>query len=169
MAETENMRSLEQGAASAGPESGKERGEHPNLPPLPDDAMIVVPVRNFVLFPGMVMPVTIGRPRSVAAAKQAVREQRQVVILKQRDPEVGEPTAIDMHRVGTAANVVRYITTPDGSNHLVCQGEERVQIVEFLGGWPFMVARVLRIPESGEKSPEAEARLVHLRGQALEG
>ncbi len=166
MAETEIMRSLEQGGAPAG-EPEKARAEQ-KFPPLPDDAMIVVPVRNFVLFPGMVMPVTVGRPKSVAAAQQAVREQRQVVILKQRDPDVGEPTAIDMHRVGTAANVVRYITTPDGSNHLVCQGEERVQIVEFLGGWPFMVARVLRIAEPETKSSEAEARLVHLRGQAME-
>ena len=166
MAETEIMRSLEQGAAPAGgPEQGRAEQK---FPPLPDDAMIVVPVRNFVLFPGMVMPVTVGRPKSVAAAQQAVREQRQVVILKQRDPDVGEPTAIDMHRVGTAANVVRYITSPDGSNHLICQGEERVQIVEFLGGWPFMVARVLRIAEPENKSSEAEARLVHLRGQAME-
>jgi ATP-dependent Lon protease len=161
------MRSLEQGAAPEGAEPENERAEQ-NLPPLPDDAMIVVPVRNFVLFPGMVMPVTIGRPKSVAAAQQAVREQRQVVILKQRDPEVNEPTALDMHRVGTAANVVRYITAPDGGNHLVCQGEERVQIVEFMSGWPFMVARVLRIPETETKSPETEARLVHLRGQAME-
>jgi len=167
VAETEIMRSLEQGGAATGPEPEKERAEH-NLPPLPDDAMIVVPVRNFVLFPGMVMPVTVGRPKSVAAAQQAVREQRQILILKQRDPEVNEPTAIDMHRVGTAATVARYITAPDGSNHLVCQGEERVQIVEFLGGWPFMVARVLRIAETETKSPEAEARLVHLRGQAME-
>ncbi|MEJ2624420.1 MAG: endopeptidase La [Pseudolabrys sp.] len=130
--------------------------------------MIVVPVRNFVLFPGMVMPVTIGRPKSIAAAQQAVREQRQVLILKQRDPEVNEPTAVDMHRIGTAADVARYITAPDGSNHLICQGGERVQIVEFLGGWPFMVARVLRIPETETKSSETEARLVHLRGQAME-
>ncbi len=166
MAEAEIMRSLEQGAAPAG---GPEKGRaEQNLPPLPDDAIIVVPVRNFVLFPGMVMPVTIGRPKSVAAAQQAVREQRQVVILKQRDPEVNEPTAIDMHRVGTAANVVRYLTAPDGGNHLVCQGEERVQIVEFLSGWPFMVARIIRIPETETKSPETEARLVHLRGQAME-
>ena len=129
------MRTLEQGAEATANEPEQAHPEQ-NLPPLPDDAMIIVPVRNVVLFPGMVMPVTIGRPKSIAAAQQAVREQRQVVILKQRDPDTAEPTAIDMHRVGTAANVVRYITTPDGSNHLVCQGEERVQIVEFLGGWP---------------------------------
>ena len=56
-------------------------------------------------------------------------------------------TAIDMHRMGTVANIVRYITAPDGTHHLVCQGEQRFQIVEYLSGWPFLVARVLRIPE----------------------
>jgi len=167
VANAETLRTLEQQTAPAA--SGPEQARNDKgLPPVPPDAMIVVPVRNFVLFPGMVMPITIGRAKSVAAAQEAVREQRQVVILKQRDPEVNEPTAIDMHRVGTAANVVRYITAPDGGNHLVCQGDERVQIVEFLGGWPFMVARVLRIPETETKSPETEARLVHLRGQAME-
>jgi ATP-dependent Lon protease len=167
VAESEMMRTLEQSAGQAGDEPEKAREEQ-NLPPLPDDAMIIVPVRNFVLFPGMVMPVTIGRPRSVAAAQQAVREQRQVGILKQRDPEVNEPTAPDMHRMGTVANVVRFITDPNGTHHLVCQGDERFQVVEFLSGWPFLVARVLRIPEPATKTPEIEARLLHLRGQALE-
>jgi ATP-dependent Lon protease len=161
------MRTLEQNTEAAGDEPKQARDEQA-LPPLPDDAMIIVPVRNFVLFPGMVMPVTIGRPRSVAAAQQAVREQRQVGILKQRDPEVSEPTALDMHRMGTVANVVRFITDPNGTHHLVCQGDERFQVVEFLSGWPFLVARVLRIPEPATKTPEIEARLLHLRGQALE-
>ncbi|HZT26724.1 MAG TPA: LON peptidase substrate-binding domain-containing protein, partial [Pseudolabrys sp.] len=130
--------------------------------------MIIVPVRNFVLFPGMVMPVTVGRAKSVAAAQQAVREQRPVGILKQRDPEVSEPTALDMHRMGTVANVVRFITDQSGTHHLVCQGEQRFQVVEFLTGWPFLVARVLRIPEPTTRTSEIEARLLHLRGQALE-
>ncbi|HZS64072.1 MAG TPA: endopeptidase La [Xanthobacteraceae bacterium] len=130
--------------------------------------MIIVPVRNLVLFPGLVMPVTIGRPRSVAAAQQAVRDQSQVGILKQRDPDVSDPSAIDMHRMGTVANVARLITDAEGSHHLVCQGEQRFQVVEFLNGWPFMVARVLRIPEPDSRSPEIEARFMHLRGQALE-
>jgi ATP-dependent Lon protease len=164
--ETEIMRSMES-APPAGGEPEKARQEQ-NLPPLPADAMIIVPVRNFVLFPGMVMPVTVGRPKSIAAAQQAVREQRQIGILKQRDAEVGDPAAIDMHRMGTVANVVRYITGPDGTNHLVCQGEQRFQVLEFLSGWPFLVARVLRIPESASRTPEIEARFVHLRGQALE-
>jgi ATP-dependent Lon protease len=165
--ESEMMRSLEQGAEPKGNEPEKAQQEQ-NLPSLPDDAMIIVPVRNFVLFPGMVMPVTIGRPKSIAAAQQAVREQRQVGILKQRDPETADPTGLDMHRMGTVANVVRFITDPNGTHHLVCQGDQRFQVAEFLSGWPFMVARVIRVEEQQGKSPEIEARLLHLRGQALE-
>jgi ATP-dependent Lon protease len=137
-------------------------------PPLPPDAMIIVPVRNTVLFPGLVLPITLGRPKSVAAAQQAVRDQRQVGILLQRAADVNDPTGIDMHRMGTVANIVRYITAPDGTNHVVCQGEQRFQIVEYLTGWPFLVARVLRIPEPDAKTPEIEARFVNLKAQAVE-
>ena len=139
-----------------------------SMPALPPDALIIVPVRNTVLFPGLVLPITLGRPKSIAAAQQAVRDQRQVGILLQRAAEVEDPTAIDMHRMGTLANVVRYITTPDGSHHLVCQGEQRFQIVEYLSGWPFLVARVLRIAEPETRSPEIEARFVNLKAQAVE-
>ncbi|HET8918415.1 MAG TPA: endopeptidase La [Xanthobacteraceae bacterium] len=139
-----------------------------SVPALPPDALIIVPVRNTVLFPGLVLPITLGRPKSIAAAQQAVRDQRQVGILLQRVAEVEDPTAIDMHRMGTLANVVRYITTPDGSHHLVCQGEQRFQIVEYLSAWPFLVARVLRIPEPETRTSEIEARFVNLKAQAVE-
>jgi ATP-dependent Lon protease len=138
------------------------------LPTLPADALIIVPVRNTVLFPGQVLPVTLGRPKSISAAQQAVREQRQVGILLQRDGEVADPTAIDMHRMGTVANIVRYLTAPDGSNHLVCQGEQRFQIVEYLSGWPFLVARVQRVAEPDVRTPEIEARFVNIKAQAIE-
>src|SRR5208282_4864543 len=124
------------------------------MPPLPPDALIIVPVRNTVLFPGLVLPITLGRPKSIAAAQQAVRDQRQVGILLQRDAEVTEPTQIDMHRMGTVANIVRYITAPDGTHHLVCQGEQRFQVTEYLSGWPFLVARVLQIPEPDTSTSE---------------
>src|SRR5215831_12290664 len=139
-----------------------------STPPLPADALIIVLVRNVVLFPGLVLPIAIGRPRSIAAAQQAVREQRQVGILMQRDPAASDPTPLDMHRMGTVANIVRYITAPDGGHHLVCQGDQRFQIIDFLSGWPFFVARVLRIPEPEARSPEIEARALHLKGQVTE-
>src|SRR6478752_3754209 len=139
-----------------------------NAPPLPPDALVIVPVRKMVLFPGLVAPITVGRPGSVAAAQQAVREQRQIGILMQRDADVAEPREGDMHRIGTVANIARYVTAPDGGHHLVCQGDQRFQILEFLDGWPFLVARVARIPEPESQGPEIEARFLNLQRQAVE-
>ncbi|KRB86922.1 DNA-binding protein [Sphingomonas sp. Root710] len=139
-----------------------------SLRPLPADAIIIVPVRNFVMFPDVVMPLTIGRAASVEAAQAAVRESLPVGILAQRDPELQDPGAVDMHRMGTVANVLRYITGPDETNHLIVQGETRFRVVEYLDGWPFLVARIERIAEPDAKGAEVEARFINLRQQALE-
>jgi len=135
---------------------------------IPPDALIIVPVRSMVLFPGTGLPITISRPRSVAAAQQAVRDQKQVGILMQREADVADPVPIDLHRVGTVANIVRYLTAPDGSHHMICQGEQRFRAVDFLTGFPFLVARVARIEEPAVNSPEIQARFIHLRSQAIE-
>lgn len=137
-------------------------------PPIPGDALIIVPVRHTVLFPDVIMPITIARPKSVAAAQQAVREQRQIGILLQRDPELSDPGPDDLYRVGTVANIVRYLTGPDESHHLVCQGVQRMRVLDYIPGTPFLTARVLQIPEPTTKSPEIEARFLNLQRQALE-
>src|SRR5262249_58167146 len=80
--------------------------------PPPSDALIVVPVRNMVLYPEMVLPITVARASSVAAIQQAVREQRQILLVLQRDPEMNDPTPADLHGSGTVANILRYLTTP---------------------------------------------------------
>jgi ATP-dependent Lon protease len=139
-----------------------------DLPALPPDATIIVPVRNFVLFPGVVMPVAVMRPKSVAAAQQALRDQRQIGIIMQKDPAVEDPSPDDLYKMGTIANILRYVTAPDGTHHLICQGDQRFQVTDFLEGWPFLVSRVLRIPESEPVSTEVEARFLHLQNQAVE-
>ena len=138
------------------------------LPPLAPDALIIVPVRGLVLFPGTVLPISLGRPRSVLAAQRAVREQKPIGIVMQRNAEVADPLPVDLHRMGTVANIVRYITAPDGTNHIVCQGEQRFRVDDYLTGWPFFVARTERIAEPTPTSNEIEARFVHLKGQAME-
>lgn len=142
---------------------------HPAAPStVPSDALIIVPVRDMVLFPGTVFPITIGRERSVLAAQQALREERPVGILMQRASEIENPAPADLHRVGTVANVLRYINAPDGSHHLVLQGEQRFSLVEFVVENPFFAARVLRIEQPDLLTPKIEAHTLHLRQQALE-
>jgi ATP-dependent Lon protease len=135
---------------------------------IPDDALIVVPVRNVVLFPGMVLPVTIGRELSVAAAQAAVKADKPIGLLLQKDPKVDQPAPGDLYALGTVAQILRYITTPDGANHIVCQGEARFGVVEFLDGYPFLVARVARLARPEEAGKETEARLMQLKERAVQ-
>ena len=141
---------------------------HTDNVPIPNDALIIVPVRDTVLFPGVVAPITIGRPKSIAAAQQALREQRPVGILLQRNPEADDPGPDELNRICTVANIVRYITAPDDTHHIICQGVQRARILDFLPGTPFLAARVLHIPEPTTSSPEIEARFINLQRQAIE-
>jgi ATP-dependent Lon protease len=136
--------------------------------PLPSDALIVVPVRNAVLFPEIVFPITVGRPATIAAAQQAVREQRQIVIMLQRDPEKDDPGPDDLYRVGTVANIVRYVTSPEGGHHLICQGVQRFRVTDFVEGYPFLLARGLHLAEPTSTAPEVEARFNVLQEQVRE-
>ncbi|HEX9209787.1 MAG TPA: endopeptidase La, partial [Bradyrhizobium sp.] len=135
---------------------------------IPEDALIIIPVREMVLFPGAIAPIAIARPKSVAAAQQALREQRPIGIVLQRSPETEEPGPDDLYRVATIANIVRYITAPDGTHHIVCQGVQRARILDFLPGTPFPAARVQQIPEPTTNSPEIEARALNLQRLAIE-
>ncbi|MFC7395768.1 endopeptidase La [Chelatococcus sp. GCM10030263] len=157
----EPLFAAESGGAPAG--NGGDRAVE-----LAADALIIVPVRNFVLFPGVVMPVVIGRPGSIAAAQQAVRLGRQIGVLMQRGPEEAEASPLNLHRMGVVANVLRYVTAPDGSHHLICQGEGRFYVEEFVREQPFIAARIRRIDEPEDQSRDIEARFVHLQGQATE-
>ena len=138
------------------------------LPPLPADAVPIVAMRNLVLFPGVVLPVTLGREESIAAAQEAVRTGRKVGLLLQRDPALDKPTAKDLYEVGVLATVVRYITAPDGAHHLICQGESRFRRLEVLRETPFLAARVESLAEPSGTGAEIEARMDFLKARALE-
>ncbi|GLH72866.1 Lon protease [Geothrix limicola] len=150
---------------------GSHEAEGPGArphPPLPKDAAAIIAVRNLALFPGMVTAVSIGREQSVTAAQEAIKTERPLGILLQRDPAEDEPGPRELYGVGTMAHVLRYITTPDGSHHLICHGEHRFRVIEFLDGWPFLVARIVQVPEDETLSSALEARLVTLRQQVQE-
>ena len=136
-----------EGANRDAPAPGSAPAPERPTRPLPPDAMIILPVRNIVLFPGIVVPLAVGRERSRAAAQEAVRLQRPLGILLQSKPEVDEPKPADMHWVGTSANVLRYITGPDGTHYAICKGQQRFRVLQFLEGWPFDVAQVQIIEE----------------------
>ncbi|MBK4735182.1 endopeptidase La [Noviherbaspirillum pedocola] len=138
------------------------------IPALPDDALIIIPTRNLVLFPGLVLPITVGRESTVAAVQQAARSGRQVGVLLQRDASAENPGPDDLYRVGTTANILRYMTTPDGAHHIICQGEGRFMVTEMLSGYAFNVARAQRLSPVHESSADIEARMLQLKGRTAE-
>ena len=139
-----------------------------DAPSLPADVIPVVPMRNVVLFPGVVLPITVGREGSIAAAQEAVRAGRKIAVLLQRDPSVENPAAQDLHEIGVLATVVRYVTAPDGTHHLVAQGESRFRLKELVQTTPFLAARIETLTDTETTGPQVEARLEVLKQRALE-
>ena len=153
----------EQAAASPRPASGA--AAHPELP---EGALIVLPTRNAVLFPGIVAPLTLGRPQSIAGAQAAARADKPIGVLLQKDATVDIPGPEHLHRVGTVAEILRYVTAPDGSHHIVSRGVRRFRVLEFLPGYPFLAARIEEIGEAEVYSTEIAARVHQLRERARE-
>jgi ATP-dependent Lon protease len=136
--------------------------------PLPDDALIIIPVRNVVLFPGMVVPLSVDRERSRAAVQEAVRLQRPLGILLQSRRDADQPGPDDLHWVGTTATVLRYVTAPDGSHHVICQGVQRFRALQFLDGYPMLAAKVELIDEAAQTDVDIEGRALNLKERAIE-
>jgi len=150
------------------PRDQTDTGQDDTHPPLPQDALILLPVRQVVLFPGIMLPVAIGRQSSIAAGQEAVRGGRPLGVILQTDPAVDDPKPDQLHRVGTVAQVLRYVTAPDGTHHAICRGLRRFRPIEFLPGFPFLLARVEEIGISEVMTPEIEARANLLRQHARE-
>ena len=139
-----------------------------DTPALPADVIPIVPMRNVVLFPGVVIPITVGREESIAAAQEAVRTGKKIAVLLQRDPAVEKPSAADLYEIGVLASVVRYVTAPDGTHHVVCQGESRFRLKELVRTTPFLAGRIEMLAETGLSGSEVEARLEVLKQRATE-
>src|SRR6202051_1168276 len=135
---------------------------------LPEDVLIILPVRDLVLFPGVVLPIAIQGQRARAAAQEAVRTQRRVGLLLQKDPAIEDPETDGLHQVGTAASIVRFITAADGTHHLICQGEQRFTVLDYVSRDPFYVARIEPYKEVVALDREVEARGLNLREKAME-
>jgi ATP-dependent Lon protease len=143
--------------------------DHPSVgATVPEDVLIVLPMRDLVLFPGVVLPIAIHGKHALAAAQEAVRTQRRVGLLLQKDPATEDPETDGLHQVGTAASIVRFITAADGTHHLICQGEQRFTVLDYVSQEPFFVARIESHKEVTVLDREVEARGLNLREKAME-
>ncbi len=135
---------------------------------LPDE-LPVLALKNTVLFPGVVLPITVGRDTSLKLVKDAYGSDRTIGVVSQRDPEIENPGPTDLYRVGTAATILKLIKMPDGSVSIVIQGKRRFEILEFTQDDPYLRATVQPIPEEvTDEDVELTARVRSIKEMAIQ-
>ena len=141
--------------------------EHP-IAELPPGVIAIVPMRNVVLFPHMLMPISVGRVKSVAALMHAMQGNCPFGVVLQHDANVDDPERAALCDVGTLARVVQQSEATQQVHHAVVQGVQRFRLDELVEGYPFLAARVTLIEEPLEVSARAEAMGLQLRQRADE-
>jgi len=106
------------------------------------ETLPILPLRNTVLFPGVVIPITVGRDKSIRLIKEAYRSDRIIGVVAQMDVDVEDPSVNDLNSVGTVAHLIKILTMPDGSTTAIIQGKKRFSLVEMVQSEPYFKAKV---------------------------
>lgn len=117
-----------------------------NKEELPDE-LPILSLRNNVLFPGVVIPITVGRDKSIKLIQDANADKKIIGVVSQRDPEVEDPSFDDLNKVGTVGQIVKQLKMPDGSTTIIIQGKKRFQLGELVSEDPYLVAKVFPFVE----------------------
>jgi ATP-dependent Lon protease len=124
----------------------------------------VLPVRDMVIFPGIITPLFVGRPRSLKAIEHAMLQERKILLVAQKEVETEDPEAPDLYTVGTVCNILQMVRIPDGTTKVLIEGLERVNIEKIRKGKEVLEADVIPIPKVQVESENIEA----LKRSALE-
>jgi len=132
-------------------------------------ALAILPLRNAVFFPGGVLPLAVGRPKTIALIKEAVRDEQVIGVVTQRRAAEEDPGADDLYAMGTVARIVKLLKVGEDNYSLVVQGQARFRVVELLHESPYLKARIEAVEDrSSADSIEVEAMQVNLKKLARE-
>ena len=132
-----------------------EDEEEMNREVLPAD-LPILPLRNMVLFPGVVIPITAGRDKSIKLINEANAGGKIIGVVAQKDEKVEEPTANDIHKIGTVARILRVLKMPDGNTTVIIQGKKRFEIDEITAEEPYLRATVKEVNEDRPEHDDVE-------------
>ncbi|GAK95254.1 ATP-dependent protease La [Nonlabens ulvanivorans] len=124
-----------------------EDEEEMNNESVPEE-LPILPLRNMVLFPGVVIPITAGRDRSIKLLQEANAANKVIGVVAQKDESIEEPGANDLHKTGVVARILRILKMPDGNTTVIIQGKKRFQMGEILTEQPYITAKTTDIPEA---------------------
>lgn len=132
------------------------------------EQLSILPIKNTVLFPGVVIPITVGRQKSIRLVKKAYQGNRIIGVVSQKNAMAEEPTVDDLYKVGTVARIIKMLVLPDGNTTIIIQGKNRFEVKEFVQEEPYLSAKVelLLEPSSDQKSKESKALAQSLRDAA---
>ncbi len=127
-----------------------------NLEEVPDK-LPILPLRNNVLFPGVVIPITLGRDKSIKLIQDAYKGNKIIGVVSQIDSNIEEPQYADLFKIGTVAQIIRMLKMPDGSSTIIIQGKKRLKLVEELSNDPYLVAKIEEFEEKRLKKMSKES------------
>src|SRR5512134_2953912 len=135
-----------------------------DLPVEIPDSLPILPLRNSVLFPGSIIPIDVGRRKSVRLVEDAIAKERPVIgILTQRDARTEDPGAGDLYMVGCAARILKVIKLAKDNFSVILQGVSRFEVTAFEGAEPFLAARVTSVPDPTSSDVELDALVMNLK------
>mgnify|MGYP001059968444 CR=1 FL=1 len=124
---------------------------------LPDNSVPVLPLRDIVIFPYMVTPLFVGRPRSIRALEWALEHDRQIFLVTQRDPKIDDPQPVDLYQTGVLGQVAQMLKLPDGTVKVLVEGKVRARCLNFDYDDEYIHARLEEVPDIEQNSAEQEA------------
>jgi ATP-dependent Lon protease len=147
-------------APSGADKGGKEGDEKIRIP----GELPILPLRGTVLYPELILPIMVGRKRSVKLIDDAMEKDRIIGVVAQKRSEIEDPKEDELHRVGVAALILRMIREVDGSQRVIVQGVSRIQIKEYIQRDPYYRARIETVDEGSVKGVEVDAMIMNLKG-----
>ena len=133
-------------------EEALEKEELPEVVPL-------LPIKNTVLFPGVVIPITVGRDKSIQLIKDANKSKNPIGVVAQKDKKIEDPTINDLYQMGTVAQILRVLKMPDGSTTIIIQGKKRFKIDSLISNLPYLKVKISSIIENKKQKKESEFKL----------
>lgn len=132
------------------------------------EVLPILTVRNTVLFPGVLIPITVGRQKSIKLVKQAYKGDKIIGVLAQQNPEIEDPRANDLYKIGTVAKIVKMLVLPDGNTTIIVQGKQRFEVEEFVDEQPYFKAKVNYLTENfpTKQNKEVKALIQSIRDAA---
>ncbi len=130
--------------------------EKENLP----DSIPILPLRNTVLFPGVVIPITASRDKAIELINDANKSDKKIGVVAQIDKNIDDPKPIDLYKIGTVAKILRVLKMPDGNITVIIQGKKRFKIDKFLNKKPYLTASIQNIKEDSKLKKSKEFNLI---------